>query len=152
MTFVAVPWANGNQVASTKLTNMVTNADHVRAEASYKMLVTEIQHTVSDGAPHSTVEFYLTIDGAKIGSGVTGVGYKSEVNISLSAVPVGFHKLSMRAGGYNLTSQVGAEFGFMRTADLNYLSYWVHLSTSDDDETVITGLTVIGHYASEATW
>ncbi len=144
MSFILVSWSNEDDITEVKLDQMILNDAHVRNEADFKTVVLDGHEEISSA---SNSGFRLWIDGSAIGSGVTadpgnGPFELYETNIDISAYSESIHELVV-AGPSGLS-----KFRFIKTPDMEYLSYFVTLGRRAFDgetETYSRDLTVIGH-------
>jgi len=138
VTFIVVSWTNGDTITEVKLDQMIANDEHLREEADHKVLATSGPAT--SGAHGSNSPTF----GLTYGSGVTGAGAKSETNIDVSSLTDGTAYV-VTASGNGFTS---FSFLFIKTPDINKLSYWVTLASVYDDPNYILSagsFTLIGH-------
>ena len=157
MAFTSVAWANADIVTETKLDQMVASDEHVREEASIKCLASEAGFTVCDVAIAGTMTVQLSVDGSDYGSGDSGSGDLSEVNISLSGVSNGAHTIELTLTGSSTGTQTWT-YHFYKTPDLSYVSWW---ATTDSGYLPQSGgntsnyglrdITIIGHRETK-TW
>jgi len=143
---------DGHELPAVDLNQMVENDDCIRAEAAVKPIVTG--NLVSQGFGLNYVSLLVKVDGVTNAT-IAGLGPKKEGNISLSAVTVGIHTLTLTVNCYSSGDDTDFDFHFYKTPDLDYLTVWFDavessvqgLEYDDDPFNVLTikGLTVLGH-------
>ena len=150
MAWTDLLWTTGWYITQTRQRDQYNNIVHVREEAAYWTIVTDgpEQQATADVAGSTQPTFDLEIDTTPIGSGVSTVGAKSELDIDISGFSDGLHVLHCITSTTGGSAELDREYRFYKTPDMDWLSYWVTLSihtTGGNNGGESAELTVITH-------
>lgn len=159
VTYIEKTFTSGTVLPALALNDLDANVDHVREESAFKYLFADAErlHVWTLGGS-GNIGIRIIMDGATyLGSPQYGTADKKEVNIGLGGVSLGLHyaQFSMcRESGGSIVenSVVHGIFRFVRTEDLNYLSWWCRYESLVSSTHTLRHLCVIGHRTVQASW
>lgn len=131
MAYSDVEWSNGDYLTELKLDTMQGNTDHVREEGNYKGVCPIMFYEGDQASSVGSVTLDIEIDTTTVGAQQSGTGSKGQADLDISSFSTGLHILHVTLSGstYEFYDR------FVKTADLDRLSYWCFLGQRNDGGT-----------------